>query len=44
MTAEAKLAESLAVMKERDMMIEEIDNLFMTLRDEHRSSQKMGTD
>eukprot|EP00347_Sterkiella_histriomuscorum_P002737 403366998 len=42
--AEQKLEEAQIVMKERDMMFEEIDLLHMDLRKEFRESQKLGTD
>lgn len=31
-------------MRERDMMIEEIDEMFLSLRDEHKVLEKLNTD
>lgn len=44
MAAEDSLAEAKAVMVERDMVFEEVDGLFLTLRDEHKSSAKITAD
>lgn len=44
MAAEDSLEGAKAVMIERDMMFEEVDGLFLTLRDEHKSSAKITAD
>lgn len=44
MAAEDALQEARLVMAERDMLFEEIDGLYMQLRDDHRVGNKLNAD
>ena len=42
--AETKYVEALRVMRERDYLVEELDNMFINLRDEHKATEKLNID
>ena len=44
MKAEKELNESKLVMRERNMLVEELDSMYIHLRDEHRHNVKLTHD